>query len=1215
MLLGLLGAAAPPEARAAAAAAELAAWRALDRAWALRRCVALAAAGADAARAAATLDQASSSSSRLRLGRALTSHAALLRASGDARGAAAAACEAASCFGSGCVDEEEACAGASAHALRALCGLEARADDVAVASFRDAAAVASAGWARCAEAMPADEAAQAAPLARALADAAALLSAPQLRAACAHAASRLECAASSSKAAEEDGGEGCGCAPPAAPSLGASLLAAVVAAPLRAPGEAADVVAALAEALAGTTLGDDVAFTAAPLPARGVGGAAGALALGAALRARCCAAAARGDTASALAAADAAVRATSALVAPPPPRATKSTQPRHADHDSGDEAETPQASDDASQAQAAPAVAVGGELRWCALTWHLACLAAQGSLAEALGLAAAAEKALEEGAALAALAGGSAAHAAFCARLAQLRRRAHAWDGVDAAADAAETALKACGGGVQEEAAAASLLAAELARARGDAARRRPRGRLAFQDAGGSAAEQYDTAAAHARKAQASPLWTRLAATAAARAALGAAKCAAAAAASPEAALAAAEPLLRSALASLGAASPDQDCDAPAERADAATVAASRHAPEEAALLLQLARLRAAVEAAPAAWEPEALAAAVPVSAEGTDAAPTKPTRRGARAPKAAQTAAPAPGDAVLALLRRAASLCGGAPCLARAVAAAAAQRASAGPAAAATRVAHALGAAAAAELRLARASAALEAELSNGGSASSSAALPPDEGATEAGTAACTSALLSSGAVARGAVVTLSMADGARCAGAAPEAARLLLTRLAPGAPPLALLLPAPRGDAGAGLGELAALLAESDACRSAAVDTPARRKAWWNARLALDARLAAMLQRLDAAWLGAWRALLRGEPPAGSPAAQRAHAADAAAAAVLAPLAWPAPAREAARLIAAAVADGAVTRAEAVAALRAIGAPAADADAAVAAMADAGVPDAVTPAPRGRRPAAAAVAAARPAVADEAAPPAGAVLLLLDAALQALPWESMPGLRSGGGQRLCRSPAVALTSAAAECAARQGSSAGVDVDDAYYLLNPGGDLEATQAAFEPLVASRPRWRGAAGAPPPGGRAAHAAALSAAALFLYFGHGGGQRYLPAAALRRVRTRAAALLMGCSSGALPACGDFPPAGIALAYLAAGCPSVVANLWDVTDRDIDRFADALLRSWLDGAAHPGAADVTTGLEQARAACRLPALTGAAPVCYGLPAPLWRSGDDA
>lgn len=103
--------------------------------------------------------------------------------------------------------------------------------------------------------------------------------------------------------------------------------------------------------------------------------------------------------------------------------------------------------------------------------------------------------------------------------------------------------------------------------------------------------------------------------------------------------------------------------------------------------------------------------------------------------------------------------------------------------------------------------------------------------------------------------------------------------------------------------------------------------------------------------------------------------------------------------------------------------------------------------------------------------------------------------------------------------------------------------------------------------------------------------------------------------MGCSSGALPACGDFPPAGIALAYLAAGCPSVVANLWDVTDRDIDRFADALLRSWLDGAALPGAADVTTGLEQARAACRLPALTGAAPVCYGLPAPLWRSGDDA
>jgi len=29
----------------------------------------------------------------------------------------------------------------------------------------------------------------------------------------------------------------------------------------------------------------------------------------------------------------------------------------------------------------------------------------------------------------------------------------------------------------------------------------------------------------------------------------------------------------------------------------------------------------------------------------------------------------------------------------------------------------------------------------------------------------------------------------------------------------------------------------------------------------------------------------------------------------------------------------------------------------------------------------------------------------------------------------------------------------------------------------------------------------------------------------------------------------------------------GCPAVVSNLWDVTDRDIDRFCEALLGTWL------------------------------------------------
>lgn len=58
----------------------------------------------------------------------------------------------------------------------------------------------------------------------------------------------------------------------------------------------------------------------------------------------------------------------------------------------------------------------------------------------------------------------------------------------------------------------------------------------------------------------------------------------------------------------------------------------------------------------------------------------------------------------------------------------------------------------------------------------------------------------------------------------------------------------------------------------------------------------------------------------------------------------------------------------------------------------------------------------------------------------------------------------------------------------------------------------------------------------------------------------------AAVLMGCSSGRLrPACGAPGNAlvGPVSTYATHGSPCVVVNLWDVTDRDIDRFTHQLL----------------------------------------------------
>ena len=54
------------------------------------------------------------------------------------------------------------------------------------------------------------------------------------------------------------------------------------------------------------------------------------------------------------------------------------------------------------------------------------------------------------------------------------------------------------------------------------------------------------------------------------------------------------------------------------------------------------------------------------------------------------------------------------------------------------------------------------------------------------------------------------------------------------------------------------------------------------------------------------------------------------------------------------------------------------------------------------------------------------------------------------------------------------------------------------------------------------------------------------------------------MLMGCSSGKLRDEGKFDPHGMVHAYLTGGSPLVVSNLWDVTDKDIDRFASIYLR---------------------------------------------------
>lgn len=124
-------------------------------------------------------------------------------------------------------------------------------------------------------------------------------------------------------------------------------------------------------------------------------------------------------------------------------------------------------------------------------------------------------------------------------------------------------------------------------------------------------------------------------------------------------------------------------------------------------------------------------------------------------------------------------------------------------------------------------------------------------------------------------------------------------------------------------------------------------------------------------------------------------------------------------------------------------------------------------------------------------------------------------------------------------------------------------------------------------------------------------GHGGGEKYVKGDRIRNLKKCAPCLLIGCSSGSLQDWGEYDTTGTLLNYTVAECPAILVNLWDVTDRDIDRFSKGVFQRW-------GLADETIShshslksislceaVALSRDDCVLKYLVGAAPVVYGLP----------
>ena len=276
---------------------------------------------------------------------------------------------------------------------------------------------------------------------------------------------------------------------------------------------------------------------------------------------------------------------------------------------------------------------------------------------------------------------------------------------------------------------------------------------------------------------------------------------------------------------------------------------------------------------------------------------------------------------------------------------------------------------------------------------------------------------------------------------------------------------------------------------------------------------------------------------------------------------------------------------------------------------------------------------------------------ILMLDNNLHGFPWESLPCLSKLSVSRLpslaaLRERLLTLNPSIDDyatpghfiAASRGGTS----------ILNPGGDLTNTSKTLLPVLDSlQGKWTHIHSRPPT--ESEFSTALGTEDLLLYFGHGSGAQFVRQKSVRKLYPGkqeqgsmkpgcATTFLFGCSSVHLTENGIYEPSGMLQSYLTAGAPAVVGMLWDVTDKDCDRFAVRAGELWglwpeaqeeveskpsktpRKGAKGKGKAKEATGerrgecrrglgldeaVRDARQACYLKYLNGAAAVVYGIP----------
>lgn len=177
--------------------------------------------------------------------------------------------------------------------------------------------------------------------------------------------------------------------------------------------------------------------------------------------------------------------------------------------------------------------------------------------------------------------------------------------------------------------------------------------------------------------------------------------------------------------------------------------------------------------------------------------------------------------------------------------------------------------------------------------------------------------------------------------------------------------------------------------------------------------------------------------------------------------------------------------------------------------------------------------------------------------------------------------------------------------------ILNPHGDLSKTESRFSTrfrkISQEKPNCSLLVNQKPD--EKTFLDMISSSNLFIYLGHGGGEQYARTKEIKKYSHIAPSFLLGCSSASMGLYGKLEPTGTVYSYLLGGCCSVLGNLWDVTDKDIDKFSERVFDQIGLGCEpsveSPEGSWISKAVSSSRDVCHLKYLNGAAPVLYGLP----------